>query len=469
MAISQIQKQSQKQTQKQVQKLSQKQIQAVNMIAMSSKNLTQEIYKQADENPALKIEKNSFVHKRELSSSSVDVQSVLEAREDRGETLQQHLMSQLNMSKVSSDEYELCQKLIYNLDKNGCYGSMLDPFSFIDKSKPKQTKELVLKCIERIQRMDPVGTCCKNVTESLLVQAKINGDASELTLFLLEENHLEFLNPPVPEKILNRLNKFREDWHSKSFASEIILDKINLSKEIIEDSLAYIRNLNPYPAGDYISDTSKADFTGPDVVLTVEKKKGYLPVDDFSKGLVKGDDDNYFQVKYASGVLPEVSLDKNFTGDKNLLEKAKSFIENLLYRENTIILQGCVIVSKQKEFFLSGKENFVPLTRRTVAQILQIHESTVSRMANKKDSKYLQCEWGIFPVSYFFSSSLNTADNNKISSVVVKNKIASLLKEKPGYSDNELCQLLNVEGIKIARRTVAKYRNQIGIQNSYYR
>ena len=273
MAFSQDLKQNQ--IQKQIQRMSQRQIQAVNMLAMSTKDLREEIYKTAQENPAIEIVKDSFSAQRDYYSSK-DAQAALEANEDRRETLQQHLMSQLNMSKVTSDEYEICQKLIYNLDKNGCYGSMLAPKTLLDKTRPLQTDELLQKCIERIQRMDPIGTCCSSPEESLYVQAKINGDASDLTMFFLEKDHLELLTPPVPEKILVNLKKYKEKWHSKAFASEIYPDKEEITLDMVKDSLSYILKLNPHPAGEFISDTSKSDFTGPDIVLAVEKKEGHL-------------------------------------------------------------------------------------------------------------------------------------------------------------------------------------------------
>lgn len=453
------------QTQKQIQKMSQRQIQAVNMLAMSSKDLREEIYKAVQENPAIEIVKDI---RRDFLSSG-DVQAAIEAHEDKTETLQSHLMSQLNMSRVNPDEYEICQKLIYNLDKNGCYGSMLDPRTLLDKSRPLQTESLLQKCIERVQRMDPIGTCCKSLEESLYVQAKINGDASELTGFLLEENHLELLTPPVPEKILQNLKKYKEKWHSKAFAPEIYLDKEEITLDMVKDSLDYILHLNPHPAGEFISDSSRADFNGPDIVLSVEKKEGNIPEDDFSRGMIKAARDFYFQVKYASGALPEVRLSKDVNFDRDSIEKAKAFIENLLYRQNSIVLQGCMIVKKQIDFFVNGPGHLVPLTRRTIARALGVHESTVSRMANKKNSKYIQTEFGLFPASYFFSSGVKGSGEQKISSSVIKSKIMDLIQQNQNFSDNQLCAKLNEEGIKIARRTVAKYRQQIGLENSYRR
>lgn len=499
--------QRQVQSQKQIQKLSQRQIQAVRILTLPASDLRREILKTVNENPALKIVNDPLAGKNSnISLESYrraegiaaagtagggyggDVNAALEAREGHSETLQQHLLSQLNMVNISADEYDLSKKLIYNLDKNGCYGSMLAPESLLDRSRPLQTKGMLRRCIERIQEMDPVGTCCKTPEESLYIQAKVNGNAPELALFLLN-GRLEMLNPPTVERVLHKLNDYINDFHKKSFGGKLELDDLVVNSRTVDEAIKYILSLNPRPAGDYISDIGISEFDQPDIVLNVVKVEGHLSVDDFSTGKIATDDSFYFQVKYASGILPEIQLATDVSFDKESVEQAKAFLGNLEFRQNTIVLQGCAIVSAQKEFFMKGPGNIVPLTRRQVAQKLQIHESTVSRMSAKKSSKYIQTQWGLFPASYFFSSGVGSCaetENNKtdetdvkaslsakpvISAEAVQFKIARLEEEaeKEGktISDNKMAQLLNEQGIKIARRTVAKYRQRAGLKNSY--
>ena len=471
------QKQVQRQAQRQVQKMSQRQIQAVSFLGMGSKELSAEIYRFASENPALEIVKDRSVSFSAVEKSN-DFAKILEAREDYGETLQQHLMSQINMMNLSKDEASVCQALIYNLDKNGCYGSMLAPESLLDKSRPQQNQQLLEKCMDIVQRLDPIGTCCKSPEESLFVQAKIKGDASPLTLFILD-GHLELLNPPQAEKVVQNLKDFQKKWHSKKFAPQILLDKIDYDEFDTQDSIDYILKLNPRPAQNYISDVSDAQFNRPDVILTVTKEDGYLSADDYSKGQILGGKGYYFQIKYASGILPEVRISPEYMYDKAAVEKAKEFIANLQYRESSIVLQGCAIVKFQKDFFEKGPGHLNVLTRRQVASMLGIHESTVSRMSSKKNSKYIQTDWGLFPASFFFSSGVKSTDGKeKISAAVIKEKIQEYLStmqeagpdgKSEKISDSKLAEYLNQQGIKIARRTVAKYRSQIGINNSYRR
>ena len=470
--------------QKQIQRLSQTQITALNYLAMGNETLRQEIYKAASENPAIEIVKetsfsdygrghfNSF---ESYSSGYGDsekadrFQSILENQESYGESLQTHLLHQLNSMNLSKDEKILCRRLVYNLDKNGFYGSMISPESFLPRRNPQTERELLDHCLKLVQSLDPVGTCCRTPEESLLVQARLSERADPLSLFLLD-GHLDFLNPPEPEKVCNKLLDFQKDWHKKAFASELVLDKIEITKEAVAAAIKFILSLNPHPAQGYITEAS-ADRSQPDVVLIVTKEDGPA-ADDYSQGIVSGNSDFHFQIKYATGALPELRISPDFKMDKENVAKAQALINILKFCESTIVLQGCAIVHAQKRFFAKGPGNLSVLTRRQIAQELGIHESTVSRTTAKNGSKYIQTEWGLFPASYFFTSGVSNRDGTKtISSERIKQKMKEIL-ELPGnenLSDRELCEQLNKKGAKIARRTVAKYRAQLGLKNSYHR
>lgn len=464
--------QQQYQSQKQIQKLSHLQIQALNMLSMSTDDLKEFIAKAASDNPALEIVyKNNDIRRQGVDSNVY--QQTLESTEDKSETLQSHLMHQLNLINLTKDEYELSQKLIYNLDPNGFYGSMLAPETLLNKKRPVQDKKMLAECIDRIQKMDPVGVCCKGPEESLYVQAKNDRDCPEVALFILD-GHLDLLNPPEAERVFKKLQDYQKEWHSKKFAGQIILDTIPYDEDSVQTALDFILRLNPHPAQGYTKDTNDS-FEAPDIVLRVEKVPGYRPDDDFSRGLVSGDMSCHFQVKYASGVLPELRVSPDFSFDKENTQKALELISSLQFRESTIVLQGCAIVKKQKEFFLKGENYLAVLNRKDIADILGIHESTVSRMSAKNGSKYIQTEWGLFPASYFFPSGVAAVagDGMKttVSSTVIEKKIAEILKEQGEnkLSDSKLTQMLNESGIKIARRTVTKYRSRAGIRNSYER
>lgn len=476
------QTQVQQQTQKQLQKLSQVQIQALKYLAMNSRDLRDEILKAAEENPAIEIISDPFKASREKYSSQTSSaaglasdtnQQALEALEARRQTLQEHLMEQLNLTKLSPDEYEVSQKLIYNLDENGCH--KYAPETLLDKARPLQTKKLLDRCIDRIQRMDPVGTCCRNLEESLFIQAKIAQDAPPLALFILD-GHLKLLSPPQAERVLKNLKEYLRAWHSKKFAPKIALDDIALDEDVVTQAIKYITSLNPRPAGEYISDTSKADFNRPDIILSVEKQPGPVSSDDFENGIISsGKQDFHYEVHYNNDTLPILRVAPNFSFNQQAVQKATEFINMIKFRQSSILMQGSAIVSAQKAFFEKGPGNLIPLTRRKIAQQLGINESTVSRLTGRKSNRYIQTEFGLFPASDFFPSSLRqssgTTKSMQISSEAVKNRLQAIiqeqLKQNNPLSDEKLTQILNNQGIKISRRTVNKYRNQLGLENSY--
>ncbi len=483
----------QKQVQKQVQRLSQVQITALNYLSMGNSDLRDEIYRAVSDNPALELvrdveenqnsalseraserdltfgQKNDYLVSRSRTIDSDKFQQILENQESYGESLQEHLLHQLNAMKLSEKETELCRRLIYNLDKNGFYGSMLAPQTFLPGKNPAAEHELLERCLKIVQSLDPVGTCCKTPEESLFVQAQLAEESNELALFILD-GHLDFLNPPEPAKICAKLFDFQQERRKKAFASEIILDKLEINQKTCAAALKFILSLNPHPAQGYTS-SAGVDTGRPDVVLIVTKEPG-ASVDDYSRGIVSGNSDFHFQIKYASGSLPEIRISPDFLMDKENVSKAQAFINSLKFRESSIVLQGCAIVHAQKVFFAKGPGHLTVLTRRKIAQELKIHESTVSRMTAKNSSKYIQTEWGLFPAHYFFTSGVSSNDGQrKISSDRIKQKIQAILSrpENENLSDNQLCEILNQKGAKIARRTVAKYRAQLGLKNSYKR
>ena len=479
MSNSQSQGLKLRQEQKQVQRLSQMQITALNYLAMGNENLRNEIYRAVSENPALEIVKGptlpdyqnreSYTSKYGSSENSDKYQQLLENQETYGETLQAHLLHQLNSMKISDEEQKLCTRLIYNLDKNGLYGSMLSPETFLPGKNPAEEHKLLGRCLKIVQSLDPVGTCCKTPEESLLIQAQLAENPDPLALFILD-GHIDFLDPPDAGKISRKLNEYKEALHKKAFADTSALDALPLDEKSAASALQFILTLNLHPAQGYNSEAG-LDTTSPDVVLTVTKEEGGAD-DDYSRGIVSLNDEYHFQIKYASGALPEIRISPEFKIDKENYAKAQALIASLQFRESTIVMQGCAIVHAQKNFFLKGPGHLKVLTRRQIARELEIHESTVSRMSAKNGSKYIQTEWGLFPASYFFTSGVANRDGSrKISSERIKQKMKAILEkpENENLSDRELCELLNEKGAKIARRTVAKYRAQLGLKNSYKR
>lgn len=509
--------QTQRISQKQLQKLGQMQIQALKYLSMNSMDLRKEIFEEVEKNPALEIS-DDVMEDGEFSSGTSSYklnedfrmaktsaggsekadafQEILENSPDNTETLSEHLMFQFEMVELPDNQKRLGEKLIYNLDKNGFH--ILAPVSFLNYET--DTEDDLNACLNIIQNLEPCGCCCQNIEESLLVQAKNNKGASETALFILD-GHLEFLDPPVAVKVLKKVRDFAKAEREKAFNTVDYSFIDHIDEEDIQDAISFIQSLDPHPAGEYSA--SDNSFVIPDVRVTkIPRVKGEY---EFESDIISGSGENShsFVVHSEKGIIPEVTMSSEYVEMMNMegispeqkagLEKsfqeAKGFIESLIYREDSVFNAAIAIVHAQVEFFEKGPGHLNTLRQKDVAELLGVHETTVSRMAN---SKYLQCEWGLFPFKYFFVGGISQGpekiEEQKIPSEqnteeksgtveISKDKIIFEIKqildaqppEAKKLSDQKLSDMLLERGIKVARRTIAKYRGQIGVKSSYDR
>lgn len=498
-------------SQVQVQRMSQSQIMSLNVLAMSAADLRGAIYEHAAKNPALEIVSDKLEKGVEKTQETIpfsdniqykstdfsgdvardNFQKALESNADFREPLSEHLEHQLNAMNLSESERSLCRRLIFNLDSRGFH--ILAPASFLDREDKNQTEAFLQHCLEIVQKLDPEGTCTKNFEESLFVQAKLNGTATPLTLFILD-GHFDFLNPPNVAKIKKKLADFFQEQKKRKFSTA---EEIDFTEQDIAESLEFIKKLDPFPARNF--GTSGTQFVAPDVIVEriafaddgtektaahefsvslatdflprLEVSKSYLSLIENAKNAANGTDEKAERKK------AELNFAKASVGD------AKLFIESIQYRKSTILKACQKIVDAQKRFFENGPGYILPLRQKDIAGQIKVHETTISRMAN---SKYLACEWGIFPIRYFFTNAVagtnaepESAENttnapvSSVSKEAVKHAIARLLElhknDKKTPSDQKLADMLAKEGIHIARRTVAKYRAELNIGSSYER
>lgn len=469
----------QRQIQSQIQIMSQKQIQALKLLAMNTKDLTEEIYKAAEENPALVITKDRTNWDGTKVSSatasgeeaSENFQAALEAKADERKSLQEHLLSQLNAMRLGATEKTLCEKLIYNLDAKGFY--ILAPISLLDKKDKLQTPGLLEKCIGIVRQLEPCGVCVTNTEESLLVQAEQKENAPLLAIFILD-GKLKFLDPPRPEKVLQKIQEYLLE-QKKLFANSQNEKYLNLNPTIqdVEKAINFIRTLDPFPARNF--STKEIHFISPDVY--VEKIQEGFQENQIEDNIVTNGK-NSWNVRLAKDNFPQISINpeflklaknnaKNSSSIKTEIKKAKDFLDTLEFRQSTL-LKACIeIVRIQTDFFLYGQGNLVPLRQQDIADKLKVHETTISRMAN---SKFLQCEWGLFDIKYFFTNAASKK-NKTISQDKAMAELKKILNSSTGkkMSDQKLSEELEKSGIKIARRTVAKYRSRLSIDSSYNR
>lgn len=492
----------------QQQKLSQQTIQAINLLSVPTLELSEKIYEEVERNPALEIVKDASVEsvsvkinssKNDAVSSSSDsdvFQSFLESSPSRNETLQEHLLLQLHISSLSDEEKSIAEKIIQSLDNRGYFTTPLEEL-FSDFYQPGENSvdklvdnsvenfspllisdfsvdKKVLEVLNKIQKFDPVGVICKNLQESLELQAKSK-------LFLSENNYenedyidLDSETKNLILEILHSYFELLEKPRANLIQKKLNEKGIDCTLSQVETSLDFIRSLEPYPAREF--SVENPIFISPDVCVRR-----------FSEEELKEENDanleKYpFVVELKKSNLPTVKISQDFLdfeGDNPQIKKAvndaKNFLNAIHQRNLTLLKTSIEIVKYQIEFFEKGPLYLKPLRLKDIAEKIDVHETTVSRISN---GKYIQCEWGLFEVKYFFSNAVSVSENTDKSNLEkehskesVKQVLLSILKTEEGknLSDQKLSDKLAEKGINIARRTVAKYRKELNFDSSYDR
>jgi RNA polymerase sigma-54 factor len=473
------QRATQSQNLSQIQKMSQQQILSMKVLSLATDELENEIYDFAEKNPALEISKDAYSPEfRKKKSKAADFDTLIDRTADNRTSLYDHLEFQLNSMNLSQPEHDLGIKLIENLDSAGHH--ILSPYSFVDSSDYELGENLLKKMLSIIQNLDPIGTCVKDVSESLLVQALGAAEKNDLALFILD-GHFDFLDPPRPEKILRKLKDFSaSEKNLKSYDDSFHSghDFENLSVSDVEETLDFIKGLDPNPArnfGDgspnYVRVDAEVKVLDGKIVVSFPEEE--LPGMEISS--------EYERVCESRADSESEKANSRFA--KQSIFEAKSFIEALDYRKSSVKKAALEIAERQWEFFLKGPAFLKPFLQKELASVLKVHETTVSRIANKK---YLSCNFGVFPFGYFFTNQVggkkvgegegaqkNLSQNEALSKESVKFQIASILSEhkdnKKPLSDQKVADILSERGIKVARRTVAKYRAELNLGSSYER
>lgn len=518
-SVSLAQRASQKQSMKlsQTMRLGQQQRMALSLLAMPAAELRGEIYAAAERNPALEIAADEFQDGGEPTPSrrsvlsdygryarttsagiraSDDFQAALESNADERTSLSDHLVHQIDSMELSDAERKLCTMLAQNLNSEGHH--ILAPISLLDRMDPRPGEAFLGRCLSIVQRLDPVGVCVTNTEHSLLVQARDRGDAPEAALFILD-GHFSFLDPPVPEKIARKANRFLSERGKMAFGAEEGRTR-EFSADEMARALAYIRTLDPRPAREF--GASGANFVSPDVFVE-EADAGELGGDGPLRVAADGSvlvlaEGGAFRVRLAGGQVPSLRVSEEFAAFRSGAEgeraraedrfaresvaQARAFIDGVEFRQATLVRAAAEVVRAQAEFFRRGPRFLAPLRQKDVAGAVGVHESTVSRMAN---GKFLSCAWGVFPMSHFFTNAVNeeTVRRSRVDALVggeaaptsregVKIEIARILEEHSGgkpLSDSKIAGILAERGITIARRTVAKYRAELNVASSFGR
>jgi len=356
------------------------------------------------------------------------------------ESLQQHLLWQVNLAGMSETDEAIARAIVYALDEDGY---LQDDLATLRSSLAPEylvSIEEVAAVLERVQRFEPLGVASRSVGESLLLQLKaMSSSTPALGLAChLVERHLDALG--------------KQDIRA-------LVRATGMTESEIQAALAVIRRCNPHPCARFGRENE--NYIVPDVYIH--------PAEDGWRVTLNPHNDPGLRLNgvYLKLARQARGADKEYLRDQ--LQEARWLISGLEMRNQTLQAVAGAIAERQHNFFSQGEAGLEPLLQREVAEAIDVHESTVSRATTEK---YVHTPRGTFELKYFFSTGIDTQDGQQVAATAVKAQLRKLIGEeipnKP-LSDQALADQLAGNGIKLARRTVAKYREQLGIPGSAQR
>ncbi|PZR39852.1 MAG: RNA polymerase sigma-54 factor [Azospira oryzae] len=365
-------------------------------------------------------------------------------------SLHETLMTQLGYLGLNDRDYAIGKQLVGSIEGDGYIRrdleSIVNDLAF--SQSIETTHEELEEILKKIQSFDPSGIAARNLQECLLLQLDRMDDGQDVDVIvakrILSECYDEFTKKHYP-KIMKKLDLNDEDY--------------------VKDAIELIVRLNPKPGGESSSGMVKNQYVIPDFILTNNNGKLELALNSRNAPELRISRSYSEMFKaYDKGDKKDKKLKEAVTFVKQKLDSAKWFIDAIKQRQHTLLRTMRAIVDFQYDYFLEGDETKLrPMILKDIAQMIGMDISTVSRVAS---SKTVQTDFGMFPLKYFFSEGITTDSGEEVSSREVKQIIKDLIeqedKSKP-YSDDKLEELLNEKGYNIARRTVAKYREQMNI------
>ena len=467
------------------QKLSPQQIQLMKLIQLPTQAFEQRLKQELEENPALDTGKESEASEDNLdefdnSDETYDDNETIEADdinideylsddeipeyrtqannysaddEDKsvpyaaGTSFTQHLTNQLNTFRLSDQEEEIAYFLVGSVDESGyirrSLSDITDDLAFTQNVYT--TEEEVEKVLQIVHQLDPAGVGARNLQECLSIQL-----------------HRKEQNPDV-EMATAIIDKAFEQFTKKHYKK--LLQKFNIDEEQLKDAIEQIEHLNPKPGGSYAGNNKIVQHIVPDFAIKIVngeleltlngRNAPELHVSREYNNMLKG----YKETKEKSKSQKDAVM---FIKQK--LDAAKWFIEAVRQRQQTLFVTMSSIMHYQKEYFLSGDErNLRPMILKDIADEIEMDVSTISRVAN---SKYVDTPYGTKLIKEFFSESMTNDQGEEVSTREIKKILETVIEEeskKKPLTDEALSKILKEKGYPIARRTVAKYREQLDI------
>ena len=456
------------------QKLSPQQIQLMKLIQLPTLDFEQKIQREIEENPALEQNQNSSDendqenHDEYSDSDDINIDDYinyddtpsykLNSNNSRGQeeknipfssgiSFTQHLISQLKPISLSEKKMKIAEFLVGSIDDSGYIRHELD--EIIDDLAFTQNiivdKSELTEVLRIVQDFDPPGVGALSLKECLLIQLKRKRKANSVDLAIeIIENSFEQFSKKHFEKLMN---------------------KYSIDETELKDVITIISKLNPKPGGSYSGGSSPIEQVIPDFKISIENNELALNLN-YRNSPTLNISRDYDEM------LKGYKLEKNKSKTqreavqfiKQKLDSAKWFIDAVKQRQQTLLITMQAIMNYQKEYFLTGDERKIkPMILKDIANEIEMDISTISRVAN---SKYVDTPYGTKLLKEFFSESMKTTSGEEISTIEIKKileKIISKENKRKPETDEKLVKLLNEKGYKIARRTVAKYREQLNI------
>lgn len=361
------------------------------------------------------------------------------------ESLSEHLRNQLRMLNLDEDMFILGDEIIGNLDEDGYLKRSLEEIHnelamFEQIEIPFEKADSLLK---RIQKFDPIGIACRSLQECLLVQLR-NSNYDPYYRYLAEE----------------LIEKHFDDFSKRRF--DAIKQKMNLTDETLKAVIEIVTSLNPKPGEGNIESVEMNQIT-PDFIVEKVDDNFVITLNDKSMPSVTISRTylELFESNRKAKKTPKEKETYKFLREK--FESAKWFIACIQQRRETLMKIMQAILERQYMFFDHGPKYLRPMIYKDIAEAINMDISTISRVVN---GKYVQSPMGIHELKYFFSEGLSTDSGEEVSNKHIKERLKEIIekenKQAP-FSDDKLAEILNEEGIHIARRTVAKYREQLRI------
>ncbi len=362
----------------------------------------------------------------------------LEQTQSETQNIRDYLREQINLMRLSDEDTEIAEVIIDSIDDSGYLTAEISELlSNFDEQSEIGEAEL-MAVLHMIQQLEPAGVGARNIQESLQIQLN---QLPEDTPWLAEAKHLV-------KRYLHLLSS-RDFNHLKR--------RMKLSEEEMIAVIKLIQSLNPRPAGQI--STEKTQYIVPDII--VKKVNGVWRAE-LNPDLIPNLTINQHYLQLSKTVRNEADI----SSMKEHIQEARWFIKSIQSRHETLLKVARCILEFQQDYFNYGEEYMKALVLADVAKKVDMHESTISRVTTQK---YMHTPKGIFELKYFFSSHVSTASGGEASATVIRAIIKKLIesenKRKP-YSDNKLSQLLAQQNYKVARRTVAKYRESLSIPPS---